>query len=179
MSIPVVTDLVATVMSLIAHLQQNPTHLMLIAYFAYKFYQSKRPFPEAGPNVHTIASMEEFEKNVTGKDCGNCVVDFYATWCPPCKAAVPVYTDLSEKVRFHLTLASLRFVTLTSFAPQFTEIKFYKVNVDNTRDVSGKEGVKAMPTFKFYNAGSCIETIQGFSQSQIEAQLQKMGKKAE
>ena len=60
-------------------------------------------------------------------------VDFYATWYPPCKAAVPVYA--------HMSLV-------------------YKVDVDGgARDTAKGEKVEAMPTFKVYRGGECVGTV--------------------
>ena len=51
-----------------------------------------------------------------GKKHGKRVIcDFYATWCPPCKVAAPIYGNLSK---------------------EHTNVLFLKVNVDEARDVA-------------------------------------------
>ena len=76
-------------------------------------------------------------------------MDFYATWCPPCRSAVPVYARMSE-------------------AYHSRGVRFYKVDVDKNRDVSGGEGISAMPTFKVYIKGKCVGTQQGWSEAKVK-----------
>jgi len=63
------------------------------------------------------------------------VVDFYADWCPPCRAIAPVFSKLADE---HSTKGKLAFA---------------KVNVDHVNAVAGKYGVSAMPTFVFFANG--------------------------
>lgn len=60
------------------------------------------------------------------------VVDFYADWCPPCRAIAPVFSKLADDhaLKGHLAFA--------------------KVNVDHVNAVAGRYGVSAMPTFVFF-----------------------------
>lgn len=51
------------------------------------------------------------------------VFDFFATWCPPCKAISPDFERL---------------------AGQNTSVKFYKVNVDNQEQVSEEVSIRAV-----------------------------------
>ena len=60
------------------------------------------------------------------------VVDFFATWCGPCKAVAPIVEKLSDSV---------------------TSVKFYKVDVDELASVAADNGISAMPTFLFYKDG--------------------------
>lgn len=60
------------------------------------------------------------------------VVDFYADWCPPCRAIAPVFSQLADA---HTTAGKLAFA---------------KVNVDHVNAVAGHYGVSAMPTFVFF-----------------------------
>ena len=71
------------------------------------------------------------------------VADFYATWCPPCKAIAPVYEQLSK----------------THSAPG--KISFVKVNVDEQQEIAAQNGIQAMPTFIVFKDGKKIEEIKG------------------
>ena len=55
------------------------------------------------------------------------VFDFWATWCGPCRVISPIFEQLSEK---------------------FTNIKFYKVDVDEAQDVAQEVGVRAVSAFR-------------------------------
>ena len=63
------------------------------------------------------------------------VVDFYADWCPPCRAIAPIFSELADKYSSAGRLA------------------FVKVNVDHVNDVAGRYGVSAMPTFLWFEDG--------------------------
>lgn len=60
------------------------------------------------------------------------VVDFYADWCPPCRTIAPIFSTLADS---HASPGKLAFA---------------KVNVDHVRDVAGRYGISAMPTFLFF-----------------------------
>lgn len=80
------------------------------------------------------------------------VVDFYATWCGPCKAVAP---------------------KLAALAAETTSVKFYKMDVDEVEDVAEAEGVNALPTFKLYKDGKCVATSQGANIEAIKANIAK------
>lgn len=63
------------------------------------------------------------------------VVDFYADWCPPCRAIAPIFSKLAEDYTSSGQLA------------------FVKVNVDHVRDVAARYNISAMPTFLFFRDG--------------------------
>ena len=68
------------------------------------------------------------------------VVDFFATWCPPCQYIAPLYEDLSA---------------------EFSMVNFYKVDVDKNREASSDAGIRAMPTFKLYKGGVEMASLEG------------------
>lgn len=55
-----------------------------------------------------------------------CIVDFYATWCGPCKALAPVLEDLAKEYD--------------------GKIYVYKVDVDKESELSGAFGIQSIPT---------------------------------
>jgi thioredoxin len=64
------------------------------------------------------------------------LIDFWAEWCGPCRVMVPI---------------------IDSIAPDFPNVKFLKVNVDEAPEVSEVFGVQSIPTFymiKFSGDGS-------------------------
>ncbi len=54
-----------------------------------------------------------------------CVVDFYATWCGPCKRLAPIMDELSETYK--------------------GKINFYKVDVDQNRELAAAFGISSIP----------------------------------
>jgi len=69
-----------------------------------------------------------------------CMIDFYATWCGPCKAMEPI---------------------LESVTADLGEGKIYKVDVDKNRDLVEKFGIRSVPTFLFFENGEEINRKSG------------------
>lgn len=89
-------------------------------------------------SVRLVSTLAEFQ--TLTRQPKLTVVDFYATWCGPCKNIAP----LIEK--------------LASAKPH---VNFVKVDVDRTPDVIRVHPVKAMPTFFFFKSGSVVATFEG------------------
>lgn len=102
--------------------------------------------------VQAISSYDEFKK-VTGSD-KVVVVDFWATWCGPCKMISPVFEKVSD------TKAG-------------ETIGFYKVDVDEQSQIAQEVGVRAMPTFVFFKNGEKIETVVGADVGKLQAAIAK------
>ncbi|SCU92181.1 LADA_0F14906g1_1 [Lachancea dasiensis] len=88
--------------------------------------------------VTQLESLQDFQKAVANKNLS--VIDFYATWCGPCKAIAPHFEKLSEKN---------------------PEVDFYRVDVDNSPDVAGYCGVSAMPTFLLAKESQTVGKVVG------------------
>ncbi|KAI1747598.1 thioredoxin-like protein [Xylaria castorea] len=89
-------------------------------------------------------------------------VDFYADWCPPCKAIAPIYEKLAGQHAVDGALA------------------FAKVNVDHVQDAARTHGVTAMPTFLFFKEGRQVavngqKMIQGADPRSLGAAAEKLG----
>jgi thioredoxin 1 len=67
---------------------------------------------------------------------GPVVVDFFATWCGPCKAIAPKLGELSET---------------------YPNVRFIQVDVDKVRSVAQEMHIRAMPTFVLYKDGQPLE----------------------
>merc|ERR1712110_415098 len=71
------------------------------------------------------------------------VIDFTATWCPPCKMIGPIFEAMAKDY------------------PAWT---FKKVDVDANADAAGAAKIACMPTFKFYKNGEVVDTLEGASE---------------
>lgn len=69
------------------------------------------------------------------------LADFYATWCIPCKAMMPVIERLAE---------------------QFSgRAEFVKVNIEDSAGLAAQQGVRGVPTFLLIVNGHTVERIVG------------------
>lgn len=97
--------------------------------------------------VHSVESLSDYEKSISeAKPDQLVLVDFYATWCPPCKAIAPYLDDLSN---------------------EHVDVTFLKVDVDKVKDVAIKEDVKSMPTFVCYLDGKMTYKFVGADKERI------------
>ncbi|PHH65771.1 hypothetical protein CDD81_1498 [Ophiocordyceps australis] len=77
------------------------------------------------------------------------VADFYADWCGPCKMIAPHFERLAQQ----------------HSRPQ--KVAFAKINVDSQQAIARAQAVSAMPTFKIFHSGACIDTIKGANQAAL------------
>ncbi|KAG5519384.1 hypothetical protein PMAC_002010 [Pneumocystis sp. 'macacae'] len=106
--------------------------------------------------VQEIQSAQEYERVVEQSE-GMVVVDFYATWCGPCKAIAPVFASLSEH-------------------PKFSGHVFVRVNVENVRAAASKARVTSMPTFVVFVKGKEVERMSGAHRQQLESMIDRYAK---
>lgn len=87
--------------------------------------------------IHDI-DEKEFD-NLISK--GTVVIDFYATWCGPCKMLAPELERLSNDNK---------------------DITICKVDVDNHTELARKYGVMTIPTLVLYKDGNLIKKSSGY-----------------
>ncbi|KAI9473605.1 MAG: PITH domain-containing protein [Benjaminiella poitrasii] len=96
--------------------------------------------------IQEVQAPSDFQKLLATKD-KLIVVDFFATWCGPCKMIAPFYTQLSTK---------------------YPNAVFAKVDVDKVKQVAAACKVTSMPTFHFYKNGKKLNEMKGASPQQLE-----------
>jgi len=140
--------------AIISFVTGNPLLVLAIVYFVYKNWQSKQPWPDYGGSVVSVHSLGEWQELQKANSESLVMIDCYATWCPPCKAAAPVYAKMSE---------------------EYQGCTFAKMNVDEARDLGSKLGISAMPTFKLFRGDAELGAVQGFNQNAIRSLLTQHG----
>lgn len=83
----------------------------------------------------TQITSAEFEKTITGNEI--VFVDFWATWCGPCRAFGPIYEAASDK-------------------PENKGIVFAKVDIDQNQDLAAAAGIQAVPTLMIVKDGTVV-----------------------
>ncbi|XP_050719668.1 thioredoxin-2-like [Eriocheir sinensis] len=102
--------------------------------------------------VYQVKDQEDFKKQL--KEAGQklVVVDFYATWCGPCKMIAPKLQEMSS---------------------QMTDVVFLKVDVDECEDVAVTYQISCMPTFLFFKEEQKIDSFSGASEEKIRDYIAK------
>ena len=82
----------------------------------------------------------EFDSEVLNQR-GVVIVDFYATWCGPCKMLTPVLESIDNEME---------------------NIKVVKVDIDESRRLAMNYGIQSVPTIKIFKDGREVVTRVGF-----------------
>lgn len=85
--------------------------------------------------INGISELEKFTSE------GLVVVDFFATWCGPCKMLSPVLEQINE---------------------DRSDVKIVKVDIDNNMDLAKKYGIMSVPTVILFKDGKEVDKKIGF-----------------
>ncbi|KAK2182812.1 hypothetical protein NP493_335g03016 [Ridgeia piscesae] len=112
--------------------------------------------------VTQIDNLEALEVALNNAGDKAILIDFFATWCGPCRMIAPEVESLSEKYPNVVTL---------------------KVDVDDADvshtshvvswDVAAKYGIEAMPTFLVIKNKKVVDTLQGASKPKLQEMFKK------
>jgi thioredoxin 1 len=94
----------------------------------------------ADSNNITVVTDENFQSEIAGND-GLSMVDFWATWCGPCRIIAPFVEELAEQ-----------------YAGQ---VKVGKLDVDANTRTAAQFGVRSIPTILFFKDGKVVDQVVG------------------
>lgn len=88
------------------------------------------------------------------KDVPLGIVDFWAPWCGPCKMMAPSLENLEKKYG--------------------QQIKFFKINVDDNKELASKYKIMSIPTLLLLRDGVAKEKVTGFyPQAKLDHYLER------
>lgn len=99
-------------------------------------------------------TKSNFEKEVISSEIP-VVLDFWATWCGPCKMLSPVLDELA--------------------AEYSDRARFCKVNVDDELELSARFGIASIPTLIFFKNGEILKKTVGYREKdELEEMLKEL-----
>ena len=86
---------------------------------------------------------------------GLVVIDFWATWCGPCRAISPIVDQMAEKYAGRVSVV--------------------KCNVDDSTDIPVKFGIRNIPTLLFFKNGELVDrVVGGVPQAELEKKIEAL-----
>ncbi|KAK6535847.1 Cytoplasmic thioredoxin isoenzyme 2 [Arthrobotrys megalospora] len=108
----------------------------------------------SGSEAHAYLEVENLEQfnEIINQDKLT-AVDFYTTWCPPCKAFAPVFAK---------------------YATEFTDVNFVKVDIERAVDVGKEYEITAVPTIMVFRNGKVVEGHEDLNPPELKPKLQAL-----
>ena len=104
--------------------------------------------------MEAVFTSANFDAEVLGSDIP-VAVDFFATWCGPCKMLAPVIDELAEEYA--------------------GKVKIGKLDVDENSDIAVRYGVMSIPTIILFKNGEVISKSVGLQDKEVlENAIKKM-----
>lgn len=95
------------------------------------------------PSVLVNSVSEADFRRILAESDAPVLADFYADWCPPCRALAPTIDRIAEHYE--------------------GRVRVVKVNVDDARTLSGELGISSIPTLILFERGGESERIVGLA----------------
>jgi thioredoxin 1 len=92
-------------------------------------------------NKDTVAVQDASFKTEVLESSVPVLVDFWATWCAPCRAIAPALDELASQYK--------------------GRVKIAKVDVDESQQVAQQFGIRSIPTLLMFKGGKVVDQVVG------------------
>ena len=83
------------------------------------------------------------------------VIDFWATWCGPCRMIAPIVEEMAEKYADQVVIG--------------------KCNVDESPELPTKYGIRNIPTLLFFKNGELVDkSVGALPKNELEAKIKAL-----
>ena len=100
--------------------------------------------------IHHLHNKTDFSNFMNANSNKSVVLDFFATWCGPCRSIAP---------------------QVDQFAKQYPNIAFAKIDVDENQEIAAAHKIRSMPTFLFIKNGKKVAEVNGADANRIQQYL--------
>lgn len=97
-------------------------------------------------------NKENFNDEVTNYE-GKVLVDFWASWCGPCKMMIPVVDEIAKETQGNVNIG--------------------KINVDDEAELAVQYGIMSIPTFILFENGKPTQKLVGIQEKETLENLLK------
>lgn len=101
-------------------------------------------------SVLHLQSIDQFDQLIAQ---GNVIIDFYATWCPPCKKLSPIIDKLAK---------------------EYSNVRFIKINIDNFRPLANRFNIRSIPTLLFFKDGKNVHRNGSLTEKALKEKIEKI-----
>jgi thioredoxin 1 len=103
----------------------------------------------------TVAVLDSTFKSEVLDSQTPVLVDFWATWCAPCRAIAPALDELASQYK--------------------GKVKIAKVDVDENQQIAQQYGIRSIPTLLMFKGGKVVEQLVGASpKAKLEDSIKKV-----
>lgn len=87
------------------------------------------------------------------------IVDFWATWCGPCKVIGPMFRKLANDPEYE------------------KDVIFASVDVDEANELAEEIGIECMPTIMFFKNSEKIDEMSGANKAKLVEKIEELRKR--
>ena len=87
-----------------------------------------------------VDNLNEFNEKIAS---GRVLVDFFATWCGPCRMLAPILEEVDER-------------------KEAGDLLIVKVDVDEAGEIAAKYGIQSIPTLILFENGKAVKNALGY-----------------